>query len=755
MGTVRGLTFLPHDATEPLAPADAQRLTEFARACKAGARAVTLYPASHPAIVTTLERIAQLTSVESLTSPLKITVLADELRVDGRAPSRPDRAIGELAALLHDHLIGELAINPGGDVEAWRIFLLLLGRPPDDIRAEGGIARLWSMTTGGHVEVKEIDYADVLRERGGAPARWDAILANLLQREGDGQAFDEEATKMLLEIAKDEQQLGELFVALESRGAKDQSSQGKAGAVVRMLQSIVKTVKKARPEEIDEVLQNLSAAVGRFSPELMVSILAHAESATSDAASVIGAVVSRMTEQTIAGFVARSAAAADSSINRVAQAFHTLVREDERRHRLIALARDQAAASPFGSTDGFEDVWNRVAERLLTSYSDKEYVSNTYARELASTRTLAVTIDQMSDDPPERVSGWLGTVATSELRKLDLALLLDLLVIEEDDGRWGTLMQPVAALLEDLMLVGDFEAAAPLLSLITDASTPGHSKERRQHSLIAIDLLVSGSMLRHIVAHIGSMNDAQFDRVKAMCLSLGEELVRPIAEAITTDVSDTARDRLSLILVAFGQAGRRQVERLKNSDNREVRRTAIMLLRELGGGGALPELTQMLRDRSPQIQREAVRAILNIGSQRALEVLQNAITHGSAEARDTIMKSLASVRDDHAAQMFGHIISHVDHRGELRPVYLGAIDALGALKAADGVRALREALYRGEWWAPRRTASLRSAAAASLARIGTPEAIEVLEQALSAGPRGVRSAVRPHVSTARAHQKTR
>jgi HEAT repeat protein len=163
----------------------------------------------------------------------------------------------------------------------------------------------------------------------------------------------------------------------------------------------------------------------------------------------------------------------------------------------------------------------------------------------------------------------------------------------------------------------------------------------------------------------------------------------------------------------------------------------------------------MLHDRSPQIQREAVRAILNIGSQRALEVLQNAITNGAVEARDTIMKSLASVRDDRAAAMFGYIVSHVDHRGEFQPVYLGAIEALGALKAVDGVKALREALYRGEWWAPRRTASLRSAAAASLARIGTPEAIDVLEQALSAGPRGVRAAVRPHMNTARSHQRPR
>jgi HEAT repeat protein/PBS lyase HEAT-like repeat-containing protein len=743
------------DALEPLAPADAQRLTEFARACKAAARAVTLYPATHPTIVATLGRIAQLTSAQNLASPLKITVLTSELRVDGRAPSRPDAAIGELASLLHDHLIGELTINPGGDVDGWRNFLLLLGRSTDEVRAQGGIARLWSTTAGTHIELKEIDYADVLRERGGVPAQWDGILAGFLQGDGGDQEFDEEATKMLLEIAKDEQQLGELFVALESRGAEDQSSQAKATAVVRMLRSIVNTVKKARPEEMDGVLQNLSGAVGRLSPELMVSMLAQAETATTDTASVIGAVVSRMTEQTIAGFIARNAEAADSSINRVAQAFHTLVQGDDQRQRLIALAHDQAATSPFGSTEGFEDVWNRVAERLLTSYSDKAYVSNTYARELSTTRTQAVTIDQVSDDPPERVSAWLATVATSELRKLDLSLLLDLLVIEEEDGRWGTLMRPVVALLEDLMLVGDFDAAASLLGLIIEASKPGHSKERRQHALIAIDMLVSGSMMRHIVAHVATMDDAQCDRLKAMCLSLGEELVRPLAETISTDVSDRVRDRLSQILVAFGPAGRRQVERLKNSENPAVRRTAIMLLREFGGEEALPELTEMLRDRSPQIQREAVRAILNIGSRRAYEVLQNAITHGSTESRETIMKSLASVRDDRAAPMFGFIISHVDHKGEFLPLYLGAIEALGALKSRDGVESLREALYRGEWWAPRRTASLRSAAAASLARMATPEALEVLEQALSAGPRGVRSAVRPHMSTARSRQKAR
>jgi hypothetical protein len=743
------------DASEPLAPADAARLTEFARACKAAARAVVLYPGAHPAIAATLGRIVHVTSPQNLPAPMTVTVMAKELRMHGRAPARADAAIAELATLLHDHSIGELTINPGGDLEAWRNFLLLLGRSADDIRAEGGIARLWSTTAGTHLEIREIDYAEVLRERhGGGPAAWSDIISSCLQGDA-GLEFDDESTRMLLEIASDAEQLGNLFEELEARGAEDQTAVAKAGAVVRLLQGIVKAATKASPESVDAVLRNMASAVGRLSPEMLVSLLSHTDAAKSDAAGVVDAVVTRMNEQTIAGFVARNVAAgaADSSIDRVAQAFHTLVRDDGQRQRMLALAHDQAAASPFGAAEGFENNWNQVAERIMTSYSDKPFVSDSYARELSTARTQAVTIDEITDDPPERMTAWLASVATSELRKLDMALVLDLLAIEPDDHKWSTLMPPVVSLLEDLLLVGDFEAATTLAGVVTAATAPGLPTERRQQAMIAIDMLVSGAMMHSVATHLATIDDAMFERVKAMCAAMGEVLVRPLAEAISTDIGDRARDRLTSILIGFGATGRRQVERLKSSANPAVRRTALLLLREFGGQDALPELTELLNDRSPQIQREAVRAILNIGSDRAFGVLQRALTTGSTESRESIMKSLAAIRDDRAAPMFGYILSHVDHRGELQPIYLRAIEALGALRAPQGVAALREALYRGEWWAPRRTALLRGAAAASLARIGTQEAVEVLEEAASAGPRGVRSAVRPHRDAARARQK--
>src|SRR3954447_4561468 len=144
-------------APAPLDAAETARLTDFARACKAAARAVVLYPSGHPAIAATLGRIAQITAPAAQPVPLKIRVLPDGLLLDERPPARGDAALSELAVLLHSHLIGEVTIHPGGDVEARRTFLLLVGRAPESVRGDGGVAGVWPPMAGRHVELREID----------------------------------------------------------------------------------------------------------------------------------------------------------------------------------------------------------------------------------------------------------------------------------------------------------------------------------------------------------------------------------------------------------------------------------------------------------------------------------------------------------------------------------------------------------------------------------------------------------------------
>jgi len=178
-----------------------------------------------------------------------------------------------------------------------------------------------------------------------------------------------------------------------------------------------------------------------------------------------------------------------------------------------------------------------------------------------------------------------------------------------------------------------------------------------------------------------------------------------------------------------------------------VRRTAVYLLREFGGDEALPELESLLDDAEPHVRREAIRGIFRIGTDRAYEVLHKALTSGTSRSRENIMREMGSFRDERAIPLFCYIIGHVDHRGRLQEVYLRAITALGTLGGPEAVQALKTALYRGEWWAPARTATLRGAAAEALAKIGTPDAVVVLAEALERGSRGISRVVRAHLPT--------
>src|SRR5215212_4435977 len=308
---------LAADAPLPLDATDTARLTDFARACKAAARAVVLYPFGHPAIAATLGRIAQITAPAALAAPLTITVLPDGLLLDERPPARPDGAITELATLLHSHLIGQMIVNPGGDVESWRTFLLLLGRTPESVRTDGGIARVWTTMAGRHVELREIDYAEVLRERaGGEAAVWNRVIANCL--EGSAFDLDETGIRELLGIAADPERLAELMGTLERTADGTGGVGATAAALMRMLRGIVEAVSKNDPEKLEPVLRNMASAVGQCSPDTLLGLIGERGLAAGEdeGPRLMQAVVSRMTDTTIAKFVARHVIAESTSTDR-------------------------------------------------------------------------------------------------------------------------------------------------------------------------------------------------------------------------------------------------------------------------------------------------------------------------------------------------------------------------------------------------------------------------------------------------------
>src|SRR5688572_12896334 len=205
---------------QPMPGEQSLALAEFARACKAAARAVSLYPGAHPAIGVSLSRLVAAMRRLSGTGETELLVHPTTLMIGDRAPVRPDASIVELAELLHSRLIGTLRIDAAASPDDWRTLLLLLARPLEELLAEGGLHRIWTTTGRGHFEIREIDYAELLRERRGADgADWDRVLANCLK--GESVQLDEAVINLLLEAVESSDRFGELLDRLHDRAETD------------------------------------------------------------------------------------------------------------------------------------------------------------------------------------------------------------------------------------------------------------------------------------------------------------------------------------------------------------------------------------------------------------------------------------------------------------------------------------------------------------------------------------------------------
>jgi HEAT repeat protein len=740
---------------EPLAPDIAGRLAEFAKACKAATRIVSMYPATHPAIQAALGRIGEASTQATQDGPFTISVLPDALLVSGRGLPRPEPSATELATLLHQQLIGELTLFERPDNQGWHTFLTLLAKTPEDIRAMGGVKKAWEATGNRAIRLLEIDYADILRERAdgdGQSATWDRIVAVLRESGGGGGGEaggsgggSGNSMQSMLELANDPARLAQFANRLQemSKASGDDAMQQRK-ALLEMMHGLANYTADRQPADLDAVLNKMATAAAQMSPDMLLTLITDPPPLPSGAGPAridLGSELrARLTTEMITTFLVNNISKDRGASNRLAAAFHTLVPDRDKQQDIIAAAAEQAAVL-FKEDPQFESVWQSSTEMLM-SYSDAKFVSEGYARELTTAQTQAVDVDKIGDDPPARLRAWLSTISDEELRSLDQNLILDLLKIEARPDAWAGVLDTALASIDKFVQAGDLELASELIETLMlmskDEASPFAASAKA-----GVTKMVEGTMVRHLAAFLQRATDAEFATAKKMCMSIGPALVKSMSDALMGEDNARAVRRLRDILISFGPAAREYANELKSSRNPAVRRAAIDLLRALGGEAALPDLRNLLDDTDDQVQREALRAITQVGTDEAYRLLEQALERGAPRTRDAIMQAIGAFRDEKAAPLFVYILKHSDYKGAGEAAYLSTMESLGKVAVDDrSAAALKEILYRGEWWARARNARIRTTAARALRNMGTLGADRVLEEAATSAPGAVRKIAR-------------
>jgi hypothetical protein len=733
-----------------LSPELSRSVLVLARTLVAAARSWALYPPEHPAVGTSLDHLRAAIREAGGGDIFSFGVTPDTLIVAGvPIEGREPAAIAEAAKWLHERDVLQLGFF--GDVETATLRKLLgvLSVDPHLVRQRGGPARVWADEGNHTVSIDQIDFGRVLADRDEAsPIRrkddiWRSIVNGVLDRRSP---TDEPVQKRLLEIAGDVAAingLAEDVIAPHHTPDGSPMLTSQAAAVVAAYRHLVGIVEVLSPERRSEVMQNLGSATANLNPHVVMQMFAtsgnDASGAMGDAGTraVVSGVIDGMDDTRVAQLLATTLAIEGQASARLARVFNTIAPDSERKSRVLSLTRRFLAEADFGHQDAFASLWSSMEELLLT-YNERPIVSASYRSGLDGISDRAETL---ATDVPADLMPLIDTLKQENVRRLSVILLTDLLKLERDASRAPELARDVAALVEDLLLAGDYESARSVVTALHEqAADPtavaGHA------SRVALDGVVMTAAFHETADLLGEMTAEEAACFADMSGRIGPAAADALGRHFEAEALTPARERATTIVRQYGARAVTRLAPIIGSGKWAAQRNVAELLGEIGAPEAVPLLQPLLRGQDGRVTSAAVRALAGIKDPAAARAVHTALRAASGEQRRAVVDALVAQRDPRVVPLLVRILEDSDPFGADHAIVLETLAALSTVGDDQAVPALSAIIRKKKFFGGSKVKAVREKGLGALRAINTPKSMRVIEDAATAGDRMLRKLAR-------------
>lgn len=735
------------DVTQ-LSPELVRHVQGLARALVAAARARTLYPGEHPAVASALERLQAAIREATGGAALTLGVTPDLLLVEGLPAAPGPGVVAEAAGYLHARDVLEMTF--GGDVPraALDALLTLLATDLDVLRAAGGPAAVWGRQGHTAIVLEQVDYQQVLEDREvrRTPATkddlWRSIVRGVNERR---KSFDEAAQQRLLAIAGDVGAIGDLAGDVMAPHRTPDGSPmltTQAAAVLAAYRHLTGIVSVLAPERRDEIMSNIAAATARLEPNVVLQMLGSGGgTGDDDEGGVLGGIVSGFDDGNVAQLLATTLAIDGQASQRLAAVFDTIAPDAERKERVLRMTRSLLSETDFGQRTQFETLWSSMEELLLT-YNERPFVSTAYRAELDGAGERASAMAQ-AELPPE-AGEWLETLGQENVRRLSVTLLIDLLNLERDAARAPQLTEDIAALVEDLLMGGEYALARRVVDALASKAGDRQSVTSAP-SRVALDRLAASDAMREAAELLEQMDNNEAEMFAQMCAVVGPATVTALLPELSLEHDTPGRRRAFAIAVGFGVLAVSRLAALLSQRHWHAQRNAAILLGQIGSPEAVPLLQPLIRVSDARVAREAARALSNIDDPSAARAVHTVLRATSGHLRKAVVDVLVAERDPRVVPVLQRILNESEPLGHDHDIVIDTLGALGTLGVISDDRAVGDIarlMHRRSWFARKKIRALKRTALETLQRIGTPAATVAIRDAAASGDRLLRRLAR-------------
>jgi HEAT repeat protein len=604
-----------------------------------------------------------------------------------------------------------------------RSLLAVLSLDRETRRARGGPAVIWGAEDQAAFVLEQIDYQELLErevDEGAArrDATWQSIVRSIIMGR---KTFTGEEQARLIEISKDVGAIGELCKDIKEPYVMPDGSPmvtTQAATVLAVYRHIAKTVVALEPERVQQVIDSLALAAGNLEPSTALEVLLQDEHEDEAAGIPIAAALKQsFDDQQVALLLARAMSSPGYPANRLAQVLDTLAPDEERKRRVLTLAKRLITERDFGGKRPIDDI-RKSLDDLVLRYDASTHVPADYRQSMDSATSRAAEL--AARGLPAEMAEWLETLGHESVRRLSGQLLIDLLRNETVAARMAETARDMGAFVEELLLAGAYGECQPVVDELLGAvrRKPAIAPDACQ---LAIDSVGASAALGEAAGTLADQSPEEFAAFEKLVRSIGPAAIKAIVASYQRE-DGVATERATQVLSGMGTAAIPHLTAGIEDPRWFVRREMARVLGRIGGGAAVPPLQTLLRRGDPRVLQAAVPALAVIDDPSAMRVLHTVLKAATGDARSAVISALTGTKDPRIVPMLTRIVQECDPFSGDYPLLQDTLIALAALRDERAIQPIAALARQKRWLAWGRTTNLRETCLRALQRIGTANA---------------------------------
>jgi hypothetical protein len=635
----------------------------------------------------------------------------------------------EVADYLHIRGLISLTFSKGIGLEELQEFFGFIKQDRKIIREKGGVMRNIPSTP--HLKIKEIDYSNLL-----GSAREEVIseeekvwnfLYNIADESREGK-LPESKSDFMANFVKDSKKSANVLNKVYKEAVDKLQDAETVDQIRETVAKICVYFEKYSTEETKDLKIKLMNVISQLHPDL-VNILFEKTVVNEREFSLADDIAKDFSDNFIAEFIESLISNEDTFNENLLKVFDKLSPEATRSSSVVSMVADKLFSKRVINPDTLSQLQTSIKE-IFSRHPESSFMEEMHKITVDAVINKKIdTLVYVARLSP-MINRFVQSLEEGKLKKEEIWLLLNILWLENDAGEFRKFSEKLIEVIPELLDIRDIDRMKEILEFFTEKIRPEQKKNEKMMEVVndVLDRVSIKEIRDKVISFIPDAETGELESVAYILAKAPPKSTDLLVDAFITEKNPARRNNFrSIFMNMKNEIVAEVIDRLEYSEPAVVK-DLFIILKEYDPEKAHLVSKKLMNHANPRIRWEG----LNAFEPATKEERQSVVSLFMKEKNEEVQKKAAAVilntRDTEAID---DLFTSVEKNFLKRKLLLRIVELCGNLRSQEAFPHLKRIFLRRPLFYTKGADDLRVAAVSSLARLRTPEAMELVKEGLN------------------------